>query len=121
MSPVIPFPRRPPADPQEVASGLAALDQAVSQLRAQRRLQRDARARVEEVVARMIELLDDLDGDPDAEDGDERDSSWPETAGRGWVAGGAQHEDAEDDDPAHPSQDDNGIGDQDGRWEQCEL
>lgn len=99
MSPVIPFPRRPPADPQDVASGLAELEQAVRQLRAQRQIQRDARARIEELVTRMIELLDDLDGDPDTEDGDERDSSWPETAGRGWVFGGDMHEDAEDDDP----------------------
>jgi len=118
MSAVIVFPRRSTADAQEVSSGLAALDEAFARLRAQQHLQRDARARIEELVARIIELLDDLDGDPDTEDGDERDCSWPESLGRGWPVVGVMHEDAEDDDPAHPSQDDNGIADLAGLAEQ---
>ena len=119
MSAVIPFPSRPPIDAQGVSSGLAALDEAVARLRAQRHLLRDTRVRIEELVGRMSDLLDELDGDPDGEDGDERDCSWPKCLGRGWPVVDVMHEYAEDCDRAHPCEDDNAIAGLAGIAEQC--
>ncbi|MFK8250669.1 hypothetical protein [Ancylobacter terrae] len=64
------------------------------------------RRRMEAAIESMLELLDQLEGDPDLEpDSDEHDASWPEAApGRAeWMAG-AYYEDAEEDDP--PEMDD---------------
>lgn len=120
MSVVITFPSREsaPVDTKELAACVTAIEKSVREMRRRRSLERATRAKLEELIAQLIEIVDRLDGDPDLEDGSDIDFSWPEGEGRGSRMRVMTDDDSEDGADAEGLTDDNGIGDEDGLWEQ---
>ena len=119
MSAVIPFPQRAISmDPSAAVACVAEIQQAIHLMRRQRRLERATRTKLEELVAQLIDIVDRLDGDPDLEDGGDIDFAWPESEGRGSRMRMMTNDDDEDGGDIEGTTDDNGIGDEDGLWEQ---
>lgn len=92
MSAIFPFPSRVGAavDPAAAVACVAEIERTIHLMRRQRSLERTIRSKLEDLVAQLIDIVDRLDGDPDLEDGGD----------------------------AEGMTDDNGIGDEDGLWEQ---
>lgn len=120
MSAILPFPSRigAPVDQAAAVACVAEIERTIHLMRRQRSLERATRSKLEDLVAQLIDIVDRLDGDPDLEDGGDIDFGWPESEGRGSRLRVMAGDDDEDGGDAEGMTDDNGIGDEDGLWEQ---